>query len=107
MLEVTVDEGHFVAKFSPSDNQVKSAVLNVALLGMDIENYIGDGENARRTLAHDFVVLNYKLVDSSNYQWQSSLPEIDPSLAQKLAIAFWVSEPSSLVPVQATGGWYN
>ena len=32
---------------------------------------------------------------------------LDPKLGPRLAIAGWVTEPNSLVPIQAVGGWWS
>lgn len=79
-------------------------VLNVALLGFGLKTYIRSGENKRRTLTQDFVVLNFKQVDVFEKGFQSdwTIPE---SNATKLGMVAWITKGESLVPEQATGNW--
>lgn len=65
------------------------------------------------SLKHDFVVLNLKTVEgrlsSGIYSWQ--VPVADKDLKyqatgeQADAIAFWVTEQNSLLPIQVAGGF--
>lgn len=80
-------------------------LLNVALLGFDLSNQVSSGENAGKRLTHDFVVLKHTSKLSDNGRWQLELPAIQKSPVKTKAIAAWVSEPTSLRPLQAIGGW--
>ena len=102
-------------------------ILNLAVLGFDLQTSILRGENGGRTINHDFVVLHHQQVASdsslrdsqshseshseshsqSHSEWQSELPSEFLESSQKLALAAWVSEPEKPAPLQATGGWLN
>lgn len=84
-------------------------VAHAAILGGGIRVDVRAGENAGRSLAHDFAVL----------EWRSTATDEDgraaftfPSMprvhgAKRLAIAVWIEPSGSQVPIQATGGWLN
>lgn len=79
-------------------------VLNIAVLGFGLKTFITSGENRRRTLIQDFVVLNFKQVDVFEDHFLSDwmVPE---SNAKKLGMVAWITKGESLVPEQATGNW--
>lgn len=95
------DAGSFDAAFLGQG----AKVLNVALLGVDIENDVTRGENSGKTLKHDFVVLGISRFSSAEQgKWSGELPK--PSVeAERYAIAAWVTNGASQVPIQATGGY--
>lgn len=82
-------------------------MLNVAILGFDIESDIADGENAGRRLPYDFVVLAHQSHASADGQWQLDLPPIGSTSASRHGVALWVTPANSSQPLQATGSWLS
>jgi hypothetical protein len=83
---------------------------HVALLGCGLHSRVTAGENRGSTLAHDFVVL---AVAEESLDGRPGGPERavvslsgtgDPGAGRR-AVAAWVTQAGSLVPLQATGGW--
>ena len=81
-------------------------VLHVALLGFGIEEKIGAGENAGRTLTHDFVVLDYSELEMVRRggRWTATTPLPVAEHAPKHGVAAWVSDPETNRP-SAGGRW--
>jgi len=78
---------------------------HVAWLGFNLLSNVGAGENAGRSLRHDFVVLCHAaapLVRDANGSWKTELTS-SAGYEEAGAIACWIE--SDGVPVQATGGW--
>jgi len=106
-LSITVDGDVVTATYVGGDNGTETKgklILNLALMGFDLETSIPRGENAGRTIDHDFVVLDYQQSSSKNGQWSGKLP-LQKVEGEKFALAAWVSKSSSPLPLQATGGW--
>jgi hypothetical protein len=87
----------------------KGLVLNVAILGMEIQTKVQRGENSGRILNQDFVVLAYEQYkQQNNLAWNATLPTISESLkreTQQLALVAWVNSVGNLNPIQAVGGF--
>ena len=100
------DGGKLTATFVPETAQPRALVLDVALLGKDLESDVKRGENSGRKLRHDFVVLNLikaDMVNESN-RWTASVAlPTQPANDKPAALAAWIMENST--PIQATGGW--
>jgi hypothetical protein len=85
----------------------KRARAEIVLLGGTLETSVKRGENSGRILRHDFVVLH---LDSAQLNVTGSSASASFTLVTQLsatpsAIAAWVVNEDSLVPIQATGGW--
>lgn len=95
------------APVSPGANPAYEAHL--ALLGGGIVSPVRAGENAGRTLRHEFVVLALADVplESEESFWQANATLVRPKPAGvgRYALAAWVTRRDELTPVQATGGW--
>lgn len=132
-LKATLSNNTYKARFDPLDDTLDTAaatvfirtansqplILHIALLGFELTNKVQRGENAGRELRHNFVVLAH---DSNNADtkpknanetgsnvWKGQLPALPETAsgARDLAIVFWLEDPSSPTPLQATGGWLN
>lgn len=88
-----------------STTPLSTATLNVGVLGFGYQTAIQSGENSNRTLHEDFVLLSHSEHSSSNQTWQVNLPDNVAPSAEKYGLAIWVSNGSSLRPLQTTGGW--
>lgn len=103
VLKVDVQDQSFTVMF---DGQVPAnARVNVALLGFDITTQVSAGENARRTLDEEFIVLEfqshqYKAAAKNTVRYQ--MPRAD--FKGRKGLAVWLTDARSLVPIQATGG---
>lgn len=82
--------------------------LNVAYLGMGLESQVTAGENSRRLLKHDFVVLDHwqarpgKTAEQVT-QWQLELKSIPDKTQAQTALVIWVTQAGSQAALQATG----
>lgn len=107
-LQVNLDGKQLSANFFPtttvSDRQ--RYIFNVAIIGMNMTSNIESGENRGKRLEQDFVVLHQESWSTAKKQLQQDLqlPD-DLKLPEKTGIVAWVSYPSHLRPIQATGGW--
>jgi hypothetical protein len=101
-LEGTVNNGDLSVRYHRTAGAL---VLHVALLGVGLSTRVERGENAGRTLKHDFSVLAMTQQSSTNATWSLALPTPRDASARRYAIALWVSRPDSLLPLQSTGAW--
>ncbi|MFK7825149.1 MAG: DUF1223 domain-containing protein [Oligoflexales bacterium] len=82
---------------------------HIAVLGLGIKRHIKAGENAGRTLKHEFVALSHQTIPlvakqkkySKNFSYQLK----SPSPLKAYAIAIWIREAGSLKPLQAVGSY--
>ena len=78
----------------------------MAILGFDLKHKIKAGENRRKTLQHDFVVLGYKKTRlESDGTVDLDLPETSKFNSNKQAIVLWLSEGRDPSPILAMGDW--
>ncbi|HSG92140.1 MAG TPA: hypothetical protein VK999_00415, partial [Methylotenera sp.] len=80
----------------------KAYILNVAYLGMGLQNNVLAGENRGRQLQHDFVVLSHQQ-RSGQQRWQLKLDSIPVKGQQQTALAVWLTPLDSLQIIQAAG----
>ena len=104
------DSGKVEILFKPANRLSYSYVMEMALLGCGLSNSVARGENAGKTLHHDFVasaLLKSKLTpdEEGNYKAVITLPS--HTSMPSSAIAIWVRPEQSLTPVQAVGGWLH
>ncbi len=83
----------------------KNLQLHFVLLGFGIKTQVKAGENARKTLPQEFVVLEYLKMDSKTGSWSFDLPSRNYKEVKKYAVAMWVNEKGDLKPIQAIGSW--
>jgi len=102
VLSASLQRNQLTANYADSSGEL---ILNVAVLGFDIEKTIAKGENAGRKLQHEFTVLAHDKHVSRNGSWQVSLPNVKKDAAGRFGLALWVSQADKLKPLQATGGW--
>ncbi len=102
-LKVTMADGEFTATYSP-DSAESYSILNLVLLGMNIQSRVKRGENSGRTLQHDFVVLRHRIFRGGNNQWSGKIPSSNIAKGSK-AIAFWVQSTDSMEPIQSLGAY--
>lgn len=108
VLSGSVEENRLTATF----NTRKELQLNMAYLGMGLQNFVLAGENRNRTLNHDFVVLKHwksiSSIQSDNSRiWTEQLPEVPQVSQQRTALVIWLTEAGSKTPIQATGSYID
>jgi hypothetical protein len=97
------DDGTCRVKFTaPGDYEV-----HVALLGGGIVSPVRAGENAGRTLHHEFVALALRTARLEAGAAQVMLPAAVRDGVTRTALAVWVTRRGELTPLQATGGWLD
>ncbi|MDX1594136.1 MAG: DUF1223 domain-containing protein [Gammaproteobacteria bacterium] len=111
VLTLRIADGVVDARFVPRGAAAGAGrlELHVALLGFGLETAVQSGENAGRSLRHDFVVLDHARVPleareqghSARFDWS---PRVAPG--GRRAVAAWVSPRDAPVPLQAVGGWW-
>lgn len=94
----------FVPRFKP----IGAMVAEVALLGTGIQTAVHRGENAGKTLKHDFLTLcllkcSLEPSPAGEYRGYLTLPE--RTLPHAAAIAVWVRRSDAIAPSQAAGCW--
>lgn len=110
VLEISVKDDLVIARFTPKQvDGNRRLVVHVATLGFDITSSIDRGENAGRTLEHDFVVLGdnamaLERAEDGSLTAKLSLPTLRAE-SKRRALAAWVSYSRDAEPLQATGGW--
>jgi hypothetical protein len=103
-LKLVVDDKWLKANYTGGFD-IPALELNIAWLGFAQQTEIEGGENAGKTLTHDFVALRFEQHGSSKAQQQFTwrLTANQPPQAQ--AIVAWVSRIGHPSPIQTTGGW--
>ncbi len=89
----------------PAAPAPRSLMLNVALLGMDLESDIDAGENRGRHSRHDFVVLKWSRVAVHATPWRAELPSVPDGAAKQYAVAVWLNRPGDPAPLYAAGAY--
>jgi len=107
-LVLDVSENHIDIQFIPTGQVAGKLQVNVAWLGFDLHSRVSAGENRGKRLVNDFVVLDLsqRIMRRENgaYVASQGRPDLPRELGE-LAVAAWVSDSSSLQPIQAAGGW--
>lgn len=107
-LALRIDDDRARIHFQPIHRPAAALELHLVLLGFGIDNPIGAGENAGRTLTHDFIVLGHAAAalhaDGNDYRGELPLPPTRDGLLARAAAA-WISRAGEPGPLQAVGGW--
>ncbi|WP_395373975.1 DUF1223 domain-containing protein [Marinicella sp. W31] len=93
----------YSVQFDPA--QDKNTKYHLAILGNGFAHQIKAGENGGKTLKHDFAVIALDSTYSENGVASFNAPIITHKGAKQYAIVAWASNPDSLKPIQAVGGW--
>lgn len=118
-LEHQNGPGDTITVFFEGRETTAALVAHVAGLGFDIKHQIRRGENAGRTLTHDFVVLSHQtrraVRSADGYTFTiEGLGQLQSAEGRNLhiqgatqasAIVAWVTALRDPTPLQATGGW--
>jgi hypothetical protein len=79
--------------------------IHIARLGFDVKTPVRRGENARRTLAEEFIVLGvntFPFNENEVYSWPQTSFDGDTQ-----AVVVWLSDQTQLQPIHAVGGFIN
>lgn len=103
-LEVASRGSNWIVSLAPTGTGPWQ--FHAALLGCGIDVAVKAGENAGRTLRHDFTVLAYTngalgASDPPSAEFTFATPR---DLPEERAIAVWVTRRQSTLPLQAVGG---
>jgi len=104
ILNVTLNDAQLMADFKTINPKSETLILNIAVLGMNLTTEIKAGENEGNHAEHEFVVIGFKTVSSTDAHWNTALPELYYDNVQIYALAVWVSRQGELTPLQAVGG---
>jgi len=101
--------GVLTAEISPNNLTVSferkaNYTLNIAYLGMGLSTEVTAGENNRKTLQHEFVVLKH-WQEPGVGKWDISLPPVPDKQQARNVLAIWITENGSERVVQAVGGY--
>ena len=109
VLSVEVDGGAVHVRFAAAEAGSRPAVVHVVLLGMDLSTEVRAGENAGKTLRHDFVALDVRssVLEDRDGAFDSTLIFDESAFrgAGQAALVAWVSGDGTQAPLQAVGGY--
>lgn len=108
-LKLLVRKGAFLdSTFTPSKTSASRYFLTVVPLASGVKQLVPRGENAGRTLHHDFVALTLlrsPLEENTNGTLAAHLTIPSEIAARMNAVAAWVTTEESQIPLQSVGGW--
>ena len=102
------EDGTMGADFSPVARSAGPYLLTVAPLACGVDQRVQGGENAGKTLHHDFVALTIVQAPMKPDSQGSftAIICISPGVAAEMkAVAAWVTHRDEASPIQAAGGW--
>ena len=102
-LSVTVDNGRLSARFG-FESESRPLTLHMVYLGNGLSSKVKRGENAGKTLRHDFVVLDWYRAHGDG-DWSVELPEAPEIGQSRTALVVWVSPRNEPRIIQAVGGY--
>jgi len=107
ILDARVQGNLVYITFTPEHNLARPRRAWLAQLSGEVSSEVKRGENAGRTLVHDFVSLDlqHALMKRTDGRWETILKQ--SNVDDAMAMAVWVSDEKSFSPEQATGGWLN
>ena len=102
-------DGYSVAvRFDSIEDLDDELIVNIAVLGMQLETDVGAGENNGKRLQHDFVVLNIQSFDmlksGDGFKSVATIDDVQ-SETDRLALVAWVSARGIQTPIQTVGGY--
>ncbi len=96
----TLDSENFEIQFYPSAGKTSDYELHGALLGNGLKMSVPAGENAGRTLKHEFVALDFKTktMKNTDASYRAVMKFSKPKKARptSYSIAFWVTKAGGL-----------
>lgn len=109
VLKARLNQQNLAIDYRASGNNTKRLNVHVAVLGFGITTRIPKGENAGKTLAHDFVVVGYQRAPLSGQgalkSKELSMPRVVDVPMSKQALVLWVTANDDPSPVQVAADW--
>jgi hypothetical protein len=109
LLVTTTNRMKWEVVFAPANPSAESYQVHATLLAGGIHTTVGNGENAGRVLAHEFVaqdLVNAGLhADGTVQRGRFLLTAPARTDVTRWGIAVWVTQGYAPTPVQAVGGW--
>ena len=100
-------DGSYKVSFEPAGD-FASGIAHAALLGFGIKVEVTRGENAGRTLRHDFTVLDFQSAPLQGHPLSAFFKfDAGKFSAARLGLAAWVTKSGGKRPVQAVGGYLS
>jgi len=95
-LEVTLNENNnIIVKYNNKNIKNKDVIVNIVIAGFDYSIDIKRGENSRKTLEHDFVVLKHikenTMIKNHTLHYQTTLSNVGDTNHKK-ALVVWISD---------------
>lgn len=107
-LSLRLDGDALAVRFDPVFALDGPLVVNIAVLGMQLESDVQAGENEGKILKHDFVALDIQTIDmQSSAGGFMAIAGIDDAVAEtsNLSLVAWVTEKGDQTPLQSVGGY--
>lgn len=107
VLRITINGERVKAVFQPATDAGRRYEIHLACLGFALRTDVTAGENNRRKLVHDFVVLGLtnEVMKSGVKELRLPVESAKQAPGSRSAIAGWVTLAGQLEPIQAVGGW--
>lgn len=106
VLRATINGNRIDASFGAAVPVSGRWQLHAGILGFGLHTQIRRGENAGRSSAHEFVLLDsLPLQAVAPGRWSGRLPATPSHQAGRYGLVVWASTPGSQAPIQVTGGW--
>lgn len=103
-------KGNLAVVFEPTAPIVEPLAVEASLLGMGISTSVRRGENAGRTLKHDFLslgVMSAPLQSINGGRYEATLTLPDHPSVPAAALVLWVHSQKNPTPLQSVGGWLS
>ncbi|MFD2176084.1 DUF1223 domain-containing protein [Veronia pacifica] len=100
ILKASLDDQSLTVNY----DQPRNYTVNIALLAMNESTEVKRGENAGRSLEHEFIVVDFASYYGKN-EWQHTIS--NELSAQPDAVAVWLEQSGSNDPVQTVAGLIN
>lgn len=111
ILTARIDGDKVSVEFLSNEHVGDSLNVHVAIMGFDMKTKVTSGENNRKTLMHDFVVLGYDThyltQQGKRFKSRLTLPDVSKYRDSQKGIVIWVSPRKSPKPIQAAGDWID
>lgn len=102
ILSATLQDQQVQVKYS---GPIQALEFHLVTLGFDVITKVQQGENAGKTLTHNFVVLTHVKSTSDSNQTKLTLAKKLSTAHQAQAVVVWVNAKGTLPPLQTVGGW--
>lgn len=108
-LSVKASESELKISFEQAAGEVYQSsqtalYANIAVLGFKLRTKINAGENARKVLQDDFVVLGYSQVKYKHGSYSYDYPKLS-NTAAKYGLVVWLTGSDRVSPIQSVGDY--